>query len=607
MAGNFSLGEAVLGTAMDLSGLVKGMKDGGDEATGWADKLGNVLKVGLVGAGVAAGAAIGAMFIAGIDDAREANMIMAQTEATIKATGGAAGVTAQHVADYAASLSAASGKSLFGDSQIQESSNLLLTFKNIKGATLDAATAMTTDLAQALGGAPADQAMMLGKALDNPIKGISALGKAGLTFSEEQKTMIASMQASGDMAGAQAIILQELNSQVGGSAQAAAIADGGWAQLKDRMGEAGETVGAAVLPILGLLVGVLLDTVMPAFEAVTATIATVITSFQAGGENSAVLGTAVQALGVMWQWLLTAIQPVVDAIYAVVIAVFGQLQTFIAAHGAEISAFMTEAWNQIMAIVKTGIELYNAIVSPILTAIAGFINSHGKEIQAIFTAVWDTVKALITAALAIIQGVLKTALQLIQGDWSGAWETVKSTVSTVWDSIKTVISSAWDVIVTLFGGFASQALDMGANIINGIVQGVKDGVGALTSAITGAARDALAAAKSALGISSPSRVFADVVGATIPAGIAQGIVDNMGPLHTVMNDLSGLASSVRMPGLPGLGGGGAGMSGMKLSGGASVKLNVDESGLGWLKNLVKVEIKSNDRDTARGADIRLRG
>ena len=607
MAGNFSLGEAVLGTAMDLSGLDKGMAEGEGKASGWASNLGDILKVGLAGAAVAAGAAIGAMFVAGVNDAREANMIMAQTEATIKATGGAAGVTAQHVADYAASLSAASGKSLFGDSQIQESSNLLLTFKNIKGATLDAATAMTTDLAQALGGAPADQAMMLGKALDNPIKGISALGKAGLTFSEEQKTMIASMQASGDMAGAQAIILQELNSQVGGSAQAAAIADGGWAQLKDRMGEAGETVGAAVLPILGLLVGVLLDTVMPAFEAVTATIATVITSFQAGGENSAVLGTAVQALGVMWQWLLTAIQPVVDAIYAVVIAVFGQLQTFIAAHGAEISAFMTEAWNQIMAIVKTGIELYNAIVPPILTAIAGFINSHGKEIQAIFTAVWDTVKALITAALAIIQGVLKTALQLIQGDWSGAWETVKSTVSTVWDSIKTVISSAWDVIVTLFGGFASQALDMGANIINGIVQGVKDGVGALTSAITGAARDALAAAKSALGISSPSRVFADVVGAMIPAGIAQGIVDNMGPLHTVMNDLSGLASSVRMPGLPGLGGGGAGMSGMKLSGGASVKLNVDESGLGWLKNLVKVEIKSNDRDTARGADIRLRG
>src|SRR4029077_15122677 len=102
----------------------------------------------------------------------------------------------------------------FGDDQIQQSQNLLLTFGNIKGETFDLATALTVDLAQALGGAPKDQAMMLGKALQDPFKGLNSLGKAGLTFSSEQKKMIKTMVESGDVAGAQALIIAELNKQV---------------------------------------------------------------------------------------------------------------------------------------------------------------------------------------------------------------------------------------------------------------------------------------------------------------------------------------------------------------------------------------------------------
>lgn len=206
----------------------------------------------------------------GIADAQHNAQIQAQTAAVLKSTGEAAGVSAEHIADYASALSDAAGKSLFGDDQIQESTNLLLTFTQIKGATLDAATAISVDMAQALGGAPKDAAIQLGKALNDPIKGITALTRVGVTFDDQQRAQIKAMQEAGDMAGAQTIILDELNKEFGGSAKAAADATGGWSEFNGRMGEAKEALGAAVLPLLNQLAGVLLTNVLPVIENLAA-------------------------------------------------------------------------------------------------------------------------------------------------------------------------------------------------------------------------------------------------------------------------------------------------------------------------------------------------
>ena len=98
---------------------------------------------------------------------------------------------------------------------------VMLTFTNIgkdifpraTGATLDLATKFKMELQPAT--------VMVGKALNDPIKGVTALGKAGVTFSEKQKAMIKALVETGDVAGAQMIILKELETQVGGSAEAA--------------------------------------------------------------------------------------------------------------------------------------------------------------------------------------------------------------------------------------------------------------------------------------------------------------------------------------------------------------------------------------------------
>lgn len=602
--GQESKGSGIAETKRDIDDLDRQMQATSKSGGAFGDILtGAFHAIGAAALNAAVGGlqALGGAMMQGIDDARESIRLNAATEQTIKTMGNVAGVTAAHVADFAASLSDAAGKSLFGDNQIQEASNLLLTFGNIKGATLDLATVLTTDLAQALGGDPKQQAMMLGKALNDPIAGIGALGKAGLTFSEEQKAMIASLVQTGDMAGAQNIIIAELNKQVGGQAQAAAQAAGGWVQFQARMGEAMESIGSALLPILNRFAGFMNDTVAPAVEALATwlgtnlprgiailegawtniqpffqTIAGLFTqaSTQAGGFSG-----ALQQLGSVWTTIQGVIDTVVPPIRDLVMGVFSQIQLFLNTHGEDIKAFLGSTWDRIKEIIGIAAELVKATIVPIFQTIAGFLKQHGGEIQAVLGAAWNIIKSVINIALGIIKGVLKTALALIKGDWQGAWDAIKTMVSTVWENIKTIFRNqlvivqtiflgAWETIKAKFqaildsivgwvvqtfegvkgailkavDGLKSAAGNVAQGIVSGIVGGIKDGAGKIVSAAKDAAMAALNAAKSALGIGSPSRVFAEGIGLPIAQGMAVGMMRGA-PLVAQAGDMTAGAAT----------------------------------------------------------------
>lgn len=155
----------------------------------------------------------------------EAARVGAQTGNVIKSTGGAAKVTRNEVETLAGALSLKTG---IDDEAIQSGSNLLLTFKNIRNEAgkgnrmFDRATAGALDLSAAGFGSVESASKMLGKALNDPVKGLATLGKAGVTFTEQQKTQITGLAESGDMLGAQSLIMRELESQVKGSAAAQA-------------------------------------------------------------------------------------------------------------------------------------------------------------------------------------------------------------------------------------------------------------------------------------------------------------------------------------------------------------------------------------------------
>jgi len=182
------------------------------------------MKAVLTGA-VALGGGIAIAMVKASDAARESAKVHAQTAAVIKSTGGAAGVSAKQVEAYAARLSNITG---IDDEVIQSGENMLLTFTNVRNnlaknnQTFSEATSVITDMSVALGQDMKSSAMQVGKALNDPIKGITALKRVGVTFNDEQVKTIKHLVKTGKTAEAQAVILKELKKEFGGSAAAQA-------------------------------------------------------------------------------------------------------------------------------------------------------------------------------------------------------------------------------------------------------------------------------------------------------------------------------------------------------------------------------------------------
>jgi hypothetical protein len=132
----------------------------------------------------------------------------------------------------------------------------LMSFKDLAitagtaGGAFDRATVAAFDMAAVFGGTGEDNAIKLGKALGNPVEGVTALTRVGVLFTDEQRKMIDAMVASGDVLGAQELILKELETQVGGAAEATATDS---ARMSIAFGEMAESIGTALIPILQIV------------------------------------------------------------------------------------------------------------------------------------------------------------------------------------------------------------------------------------------------------------------------------------------------------------------------------------------------------------------
>lgn len=143
---------------------------------------------------------------------------------------------------------------LFDDDQIKRGEELLLTFTNIRSEVYEETIPVLLDLSTTMKQDVQTSAVQVGKALNDPIAGLKALSRIGVTFSAEQKQTIERMVEMGNVAGAQRVILAELRKEFGGSARAAAEAGaGGFQQFKKRLGEVTETLGGAFIAVLDRL------------------------------------------------------------------------------------------------------------------------------------------------------------------------------------------------------------------------------------------------------------------------------------------------------------------------------------------------------------------
>ncbi len=177
--------------------------------------------------------------------AEESENIQAQLQSVLKSTGQAAGLTKDDLNDQAQALQRVT---TFTDEQINASQAMLLTFTNIHGAMFQKTTPAILDMATAMHEDLQTASIQVGKALNDPITGLNSLHKIGVTFTDGQKEQIKTMQKAGDVAGAQTIILKELQKEFGGSAVAAGQTFAGSLQrLNNQVDDMKEKVGGAII------------------------------------------------------------------------------------------------------------------------------------------------------------------------------------------------------------------------------------------------------------------------------------------------------------------------------------------------------------------------
>ena len=239
-----------------------------DKATGSLGKVETktdrlAAKMNTFGKGLTAGVTLPvvAAFGVGFKSLIENETLLAQTQAVIDSTGGAAGTSAGDVLGLANELSNLSGAA---HESIVEGQNMLLTFTNIRNEAgegndvFDQATKALLNMSTATGQDMKTGAVQLGKALNDPIAGVAALNRVGVQFTDEQEEQIKVLQESGDIMGAQKVILGELETQFGGSAEAAGdTMAGSINRLKNSFEEIARSLASFLVPILGALAGIL--------------------------------------------------------------------------------------------------------------------------------------------------------------------------------------------------------------------------------------------------------------------------------------------------------------------------------------------------------------
>lgn len=420
-------------------------------------------------------AAMAGQAIAGAKDQAKA---MAQVEAALTSMGAVSGKTADELAKTADAMEM---KSLFdADVILTKITANLLTFGNVAGDVFDRAQQSAIDMAQRMGSDPQSAAIMLGKALNSPIQGITALTRVGVQFTAAQKAQIEAFTKTGQVAKAQGIILSEVERQFAGAAEAAANeepwrkAEVVWNQAMDKIGEA----LLPIIPVIGDAIAKIADTfsnlspeaqkfiivaagiaaalgpvifIVGQIVSLAAPLAAALTTAgaAAGGASTGfaalavaaapwiAAGAAIGAVGYLIYQNWDKIAPVLESVWEAISSTLGPPLTAIL---NTVTAMFTELWNGPLGDLARGaINILGQIAAAFLKAFGGQILSMLK-----------TAFTLIAAGLETLLEVGRMIGSLFRGDVSGAFEHLGRAIN------------------TLFGGLPAKVIGWMAQLVTGV-------------------------------------------------------------------------------------------------------------------------------------------
>lgn len=478
--------------------------------------------------------------------AAESNDALAQVESRLESMGGASGKSAKQLQESAKALQ---GLSTFDDDDIMRNvTNALLTFGRVSGEQFDRGQRAAVDMATSLKMDLQSAAVLVGKALNDPIKGITALGRAGVQLTNDQKASIRTAVEQNRIFDAQKIILGELETQFKGAGEAARSAVPG-ADAIDSWREFQETIGAVVLRVIEavepMVVRILdaFNSLSPGFQqaivvigAIVAAIGPLLWAFGAfagalanlapywaaflEGVSAAMSAAGVTGLGAVLRGIVATFAPWIAAIIAVVAAMWEFRAVIFDAFGSVVALFQAEVLPAFQRLFGAIGDLFTSLMTGPLGDFVRFVGWAAAEIVALFvkvagggiamfvSIVVDTLANVIT----FVGNVVDVVNALIRGDWAGAWQEAVDLVTDAIDGILQVVEhlvpGVTDAARAAWQGF-QQWVGEG---IAGVLDWIEGRFPGLVDAVRAMAQGAVAWARSMF------------------QGIKTWIADNLGPV-----------------------------------------------------------------------------
>lgn len=439
----------ILGDATDAARAFRSVRDeagqtvsGLDRASANMSRAGSAMTRGVTLPLL--GVAAGALKLSATQEIAEAKLV-----STFESMGAAAWTNTEALKANAAALQE---QSTFGDEAIIGMQSVLLTFGNLTdqvGEGNDAfsrATQLGLDMSAALGTDLEASAIQLGKALNDPVAGITALTRVGVTFTDAQKDLIGSLVEGGDTLGAQQVILDELEKQFAGTASAIADTDAGkMRQAMNSVGDAMESMGAIIAPVAASIAN--------AFAGIT-------TKFAALPEPAqkiivAVLGivAAVGPMLLIGAKLIKAFQVIKTAWLAVNAAMLlnpfvliglavAALVVVVVKNWDTIVAFLTRTWEGIKTAVAAVSQWFKDTFAGAIDFVVGlFLNF---TLPGLLISHWDDIMAAVTAVKDWIIEKWEDVIDF----FTGLPAKITSAVSGLFDGFKDAFRSALNWVIS---------------------------------------------------------------------------------------------------------------------------------------------------------------
>ena len=213
---------------------------------------------------------------------------------------------------------------------------------------------------------------------------------------------------------------------------------------------------------------------------------------------STVFQTIYNTIMTVWNSIYETIAPLLDAFKYLFETIFQAIQILIGMAMDWISEKISAIWNAIVAFLTPILEGIKTTFETIWNAIKSIIDTVLGAIQSVITSVWNAIYGFLSPILNSIKSVVSSVWDSISSKISSIMSTIKTTISSIWDSIKSAVSTkvsgvktaiqdGFQAAVDWIKGLASDAWNWGADIISGIIDGIKSMISNLADTVTGVA------------------------------------------------------------------------------------------------------------------------